>query len=128
MKNAQAMNIKELRKRLGLSQSELASMIGVHLRTIQNYENGKVIPKVKHEILSKIESGYQGREDEKDIRLRFIEYRLEIDGQIQALREELEALRETGLEKDRRIDGLLEQNAKLIDSMNALLKGEANSR
>jgi transcriptional regulator with XRE-family HTH domain len=123
MKNTQEIDVRELRKRLGLSQSELAGMIGVHLRTVQNYEKGKVIPKVRREMLSKIGLGYQGREGEKDIRLRFIEYRLEIEGQFQALREEMEALRESGLEKDRRIDGLLEQNAKLIDSINALLKG-----
>lgn len=45
------LNVKEIRNDLGKSQSELASMLGVTLRTIQNWEAGKVIPKSKYEIL-----------------------------------------------------------------------------
>lgn len=37
--------IKELRKVLGLSQSKLAEMTGVTLRSIQNYESNKRYPK-----------------------------------------------------------------------------------
>jgi DNA-binding XRE family transcriptional regulator len=44
-------NIKNLRKKKGISQEKLAEMLGVHLRTVQNYEGGGVIPKAKHAIL-----------------------------------------------------------------------------
>lgn len=33
--------LKELRKDKGLSQQALAEQIGVHYRTLQNWENGK---------------------------------------------------------------------------------------
>ena len=38
------MNVKELRKRMNLTQSELAKLCGVNSRTIQNWEAGGVIP------------------------------------------------------------------------------------
>jgi transcriptional regulator with XRE-family HTH domain len=47
-------NIKKEREKLGLTQSELAKKIGVSLRTVQNYENGEVIPKSKYEILRNV--------------------------------------------------------------------------
>ena len=33
-------SIKELRMKKGISQSDLAKVLGLHLRTIQNYEAG----------------------------------------------------------------------------------------
>lgn len=44
-------DIKEIRLKLGVSQEKLAEMLGVHHRTIQNWESGSKIPKSKHEIL-----------------------------------------------------------------------------
>lgn len=49
--------IKELRDRLGVSQEKLANMLGVHTRTIQNWEAGGKIPNAKHAILHRIEMG-----------------------------------------------------------------------
>lgn len=37
-------DIKSLRGKLGYTQSELADKVGVSLRTLQNYENGKTSP------------------------------------------------------------------------------------
>ena len=37
-------NLKKRRLELSLSQKELASIVGVSVRTIQNYENKKTIP------------------------------------------------------------------------------------
>lgn len=48
-------NIKEIRSNLGVSQEQLAKMIGVSPRTIQNWESGSKIPNSKHAILRKIE-------------------------------------------------------------------------
>ena len=48
--------IKELRAKIGVSQEEFAKMIGVHPRTVQNWEGGGVIPAAKHELLRKYES------------------------------------------------------------------------
>lgn len=45
------LNIKEIREKLGVSQETLAGMVGVHPRTIQNWESGTKIPKSKHAIL-----------------------------------------------------------------------------
>ena len=35
------MKLQDIRKRVGLSQSELSRQAGVNLRTIQEYENGR---------------------------------------------------------------------------------------
>lgn len=48
------LNIKELRKEKGFSQTELAKKIGVSRQTIINYEKGEVIPESKKEILYNI--------------------------------------------------------------------------
>ena len=38
------MNIKETRRRLGITQNDLASRLGVSVRTVQNWESGGSIP------------------------------------------------------------------------------------
>lgn len=48
------LNIKELRKKKGLSQTELAKKLGVSRQTIVNYEKGEVIPESKKELLHSI--------------------------------------------------------------------------
>lgn len=45
------LDIKKIRESLGLSQEQLAEMVGVHPRTVQNWESGSKIPKSKHGIL-----------------------------------------------------------------------------
>lgn len=49
-----AIEIKEKRKKLGLTQKELANLVGVSTQTINGYENGKEIPSTKFQILDKI--------------------------------------------------------------------------
>jgi transcriptional regulator with XRE-family HTH domain len=49
-----AIEIKEKRKKLGLTQKEFAKLVGVSTQTINGYENGKEIPSTKHQILDKI--------------------------------------------------------------------------
>ncbi|MGQ7945046.1 helix-turn-helix domain-containing protein [Flavobacterium sp. WC2509] len=49
-----ALEIKENRKKLGLTQAELAKLIGVSLKTIGNYESGEVIPESKKALLLKV--------------------------------------------------------------------------
>ncbi|EKT4500983.1 helix-turn-helix domain-containing protein [Flavobacterium psychrophilum] len=48
------MDIYSERKRLGLTQKELADKIGVSYQTIQNWEGGKVIPKSKTKIIESV--------------------------------------------------------------------------
>ena len=45
------LDIKKIREQLGVSQEALAKMVGVHPRTVQNWESGTTIPKSKHAIL-----------------------------------------------------------------------------
>ncbi|MGG7036396.1 MAG: S24 family peptidase [Flavobacterium sp.] len=52
-----SLDIKEIRSKLKLSQSELAKMLGISLRTVQNWEAGEAIPKTKHEILRSLQIG-----------------------------------------------------------------------
>ena len=44
-------DVKKIREKLGVSQEVLAEMVGVHPRTIQNWESGSKIPNSKHAIL-----------------------------------------------------------------------------
>jgi transcriptional regulator with XRE-family HTH domain len=48
------LEIKERRKNLGLTQKQLAELIGVSTQTINGYENGKEIPVTKHQILDTV--------------------------------------------------------------------------
>lgn len=54
MNNKELENIKELRKRAGFTQNALAKAVGVDIKTIQNWEAGRPIPKTKYEILRNI--------------------------------------------------------------------------
>ena len=49
-----ALQIKERRKKLGLTQGKLAEMLGVSENTVYNYEKGTTIPQSKIAILRKI--------------------------------------------------------------------------
>lgn len=45
------LDVRKIREQLQISQTKLSEVIGVSLRTIQNWESGETIPKTKHEIL-----------------------------------------------------------------------------
>lgn len=45
------LDIKDLRQKLGVTQKELAKMVGVSENTVQNWEYGRKIPSTKHQIL-----------------------------------------------------------------------------
>lgn len=47
-------NLKELRKKAGLTQSALAKALGVDIKTVQNWEAGRAIPKTKYGILRNV--------------------------------------------------------------------------
>lgn len=48
--------LKNLRKKLKLTQKEFASIIGVDVKTIQNWEAGRAIPSSKDGILRNLEA------------------------------------------------------------------------
>lgn len=50
------LQLKELRKKLGITQCELAKIIGVDIKTVQNWESGRKIPKTKEGILRNLEN------------------------------------------------------------------------
>lgn len=50
----EAAEIRERREKLGLTQKELADMIGSSRETVINYEKGRPIPKSKLDILNKV--------------------------------------------------------------------------
>lgn len=51
------LNIKDLRQKLGITQKELAKMVGVSENTVQNWEYGRKIPNTKHQILCALMEG-----------------------------------------------------------------------
>lgn len=50
------LELKELRKKLGLTQVQMAELVGVDVKTIQNWESGRKIPKTKDGILRGLEA------------------------------------------------------------------------
>lgn len=50
------LELKELRKELGLTQANMASLVGVDIKTIQNWERGRTIPKSKEGILRNLKT------------------------------------------------------------------------
>jgi transcriptional regulator with XRE-family HTH domain len=110
-------DVKALRKKLHLSQTKLAELLGVHFRTVQNYEKGGVIPKSKRTILSNLESVYASQSNQKNLETLVAKYRIETEVQMQSILERLDDLQRNLLEKDSRIDRLLEQNSQLISML-----------
>lgn len=51
------MNIRDQRKRLGLTQEELAKRLGVSTRTVQNWEQGGVVPATSKDALERLFGG-----------------------------------------------------------------------
>ena len=51
---SEKINVKNLRKDLGISQAEFAKLLGVTQKTVSNWEMGKVIPESKLEMLNNI--------------------------------------------------------------------------
>ena len=64
------LDIKDLRLKLGVTQRELAEMVGVSEKTVQNWEYGKPIPTTKHQILRAIQSGVEENVSTEDINQR----------------------------------------------------------
>lgn len=48
-------DVRAVREKLNLKQEELATMLGVHLRTIQNWESGTKIPEAKATLIRELE-------------------------------------------------------------------------
>ena len=48
------LDIKLIREKLGVTQEQFAEMVGVHPRTIQNWEAGSAIPQSKRAILRQL--------------------------------------------------------------------------
>ena len=62
------LNAKEIRDKLGLTQEKFAELLGVHTRTVQNWESGKVIPESKRAILRDMaDSRYYGGGEQHNV-------------------------------------------------------------
>ena len=53
------MDIRLTRKRLGLTQEEMAKRLGVSTRTVQNWEQGGVIPATSQNAIQRLLSGLE---------------------------------------------------------------------
>ena len=71
-------DIKKLRKELGVTQKELAEMCGVTTRMVQYWEAGKTIPDSKLKLLRLLELRYNGSSVEQkldeEIKGTFVEH------------------------------------------------------
>jgi transcriptional regulator with XRE-family HTH domain len=98
------LNVKEIRKNLGVSQTKFAEMLGVHIRTVQNWESGGVIPQAKYTLLHNLQN--QSKEKEKiqdpqrDERLREPNAAYNRDIEITLLRQRIADLERTIHDKE----------------------------
>ena len=92
------LKIKDLREKLGVSQEKLAEMLGVHPRTIQNWEAGGNIPNSKHAILRKLLADNSINQNSFDA--------LDLKAEVTRLNRELDSLRQTIAAKDETIAAL----------------------
>jgi DNA-binding XRE family transcriptional regulator len=105
------LNIKEIRKNLGVSQEKLAEMLGVVRQTVRNWEKGAIIPQSKRLILTNLLN--QTKEKEKtqdpqpDERLREPNAAYNRDIEITLLRQRIADLE--------RIISLQEKTIKLLE-------------
>lgn len=54
--NMTNLEIKEFRKKHGLTQLALAKKLGVDIKTVQNWEAGKTVPTTKYEIFRNLDA------------------------------------------------------------------------
>ena len=109
------LDVKKIREELNISQETLADMVGVHPRTVQNWEAGSTIPKSKHAILrSLLEENHTNNspisyESETNRLISLLEKsQKQIDAHISLLAKKDEQIKKKDEQMDRLI-GLLEK-------------------
>lgn len=109
------LDVKKIREELNISQEALADMVGVHPRTVQNWEAGSTIPKSKHAILrSLLEENHTNNspiscESETNRLISLLEKsQKQIDAHISLLAKKDEQIKKKDEQMDRLI-GLLEK-------------------
>jgi len=122
-----ALEIKQNRKKLKLTQAELAIKLGVSLKTVSNYENGEVIPETKLALLHaifKIDSNNTLNEPLEEYEINGIELKVK---QTLALIKEHKKIIELSKEKKKfdkiefhsKIIELLKEQIELLTDANA---------
>jgi transcriptional regulator with XRE-family HTH domain len=100
------LDIKEIRKKLNLSQTKLAEMLGVHRNTVQIWETGGIIPNTKRTILCNLLNQTKEKEKtqdpQRDERLcdPSADYLTSANREIQLLRQRIADLERTILDKE----------------------------
>lgn len=110
------LDIKDLRLKLGVTQRELAEMVGVSEKTVQNWEYGKPIPTTKHQILRAIQSGVEENVSTEDINQRIKEVLQKNDLSVTAFSKEV------GLPQATVNRQLMEDNKVSLSTIKSFLK------
>lgn len=106
------LNIKESRKKLNLTQEQLARKLGVSRKTLISYENGGVIPETKRELLLTILSSdedFYNLKEPASIYQKISGY----EQKINQLREEIETRR--NIIRDSKDEDLIQHQTKMIE-------------
>lgn len=111
-------NIKEIRSKLGLSQTEFAKRIGVTLRTIQNWESGAKIPESKYEILRSAASSQLTIGNNSPAVSGSGNHVNTCDDALNKALDEISAQRKMCEKSQQQIDELLRQQGRLLDLLN----------
>ncbi len=122
--------LKELRKEKGLSQKALANELGVHYRTLQNWENGEsnIKPEKAQQLADffGVSVGYLLGYSDKEERSSSIELKNDIRREL--IEQLLEAnRRETAIDRGFSMQGLLDENSALRNENRRLNNELTNS-
>ncbi len=107
------LDVKKIRESLGMTQEKFAEILGVHTRTVQNWESGSTIPESKRTILRDVaEQRYYGGGEQHNVNGDNI---MTVNGTIHA-----DSLVELLIQKERSLQESQTQITKLLNIIDNL--------
>ena len=107
------LDVKKIRESLGMTQEKFAEILGVHTRTVQNWESGSTIPESKRTILRDVaEQRHDGGGEQHNVNGDNI---MTVNGTIHA-----DSLVELLIQKERSLQESQTQITKLLNIIDNL--------
>jgi len=128
------LDVRKIRKNLGLTQKQLAEKLGVDIKTVQNWESGKVVPKTKYGLFRNLATidgvtsvSVTGNDNAVNNSNCQISHGNTANGALDSLQAENTALRKEIAELRSALLDLTRQNQRLMDKLLSLMDGPNTS-